>query len=70
MESSLSDTDHSSELDQSNQSVDQQEPEEGPARKKLKSETDQSVSSEADEPDPLAKLLESPTSDNSRCDPF
>ena len=68
MESSLSDTDHSSELDQSNQSVDQQEPEEGPARKKLKSETDQSVSSEADEPDPLAKLLESPSSDNSRCD--
>ena len=61
MDTSLSDGERSSELDQSS---DQQEAEEGPDRKRLKTDPDVSTNSETD--DPLAKLLESPTSDQSR----
>ena len=60
MDTSLSDNDRSSELDQSSDQADNTE--EGPERKRRRVDPD--VSSDND--DPLAKLLESPTSEKSR----
>ena len=61
MDTSLSDNDRSSELDQSSDQADNNA-EEGPERKRRRVDPD--VSSDND--DPLAKLLESPTSEKSR----
>ena len=63
MDSSLSDSEKSSELDQSGHQTDAAEAdrEEGPDRKRMKLDPDVSKDSDI-ETDPLAKLLESPDS--------
>ena len=64
MDTSLSDGERSSELDQSGASDQLDTDNEGPDRKKIKIDPDGSNNSEPE--DPLAKLLESPNSDKSR----
>ena len=63
MDSSLSDSEKSSELDQSGHQTDSAEAdrEEGPEKKRVKLDPDVSKDSDI-ETDPLAKLLESPDS--------
>jgi len=63
MDTSLSDGERSSELDQSGASDQLDTDNEGPDRKKIKIDPDGSNNSEPE--DPLAKLLESPNSDKS-----